>query len=95
MWSRHDQMNSAEMNGEYAVLQSFLIMKSGSKMFFDIGANKGEWSIKALEISKQLGVNIQIYLFEPALDSFTRLKKIMLDTHVNINKAALSSHTKV
>jgi FkbM family methyltransferase len=90
-WSRHDQINRPEVNGEYALLKSFLKKKSGGILLFDIGANKGEWSIKALEVSKQLGVNIQIHLFEPAADSFTRLKKIMLDTHVHLNKVALSN----
>ncbi|SHM51644.1 methyltransferase, FkbM family [Mucilaginibacter sp. OK098] len=79
---------SPDINGEYLVL-NFLMPTCNS--YFDVGANKGNWSSYILENS---GNNLtSIYLYEPGNSAFSIISDRFKDlSNVQITKIALSDH---
>jgi FkbM family methyltransferase len=79
MKGRADTINIMSTNGEkyiqYCVLKN-LIDIDEKIIFFDIGANIGNWTISAMDIADKLGVikNLEIHLFEPVFSTFITLQ---------------------
>jgi FkbM family methyltransferase len=83
-------------NGEYQLLDYFMKISTNKDLtIFDIGGNKGEWTIAALESSKRYGVKASIHIFEPANDSFSLLQHKFEVQGVKLNKMAVSNSNSV
>lgn len=91
MASRGEQANKPESNGEYALLREAINRSPNGATLFDIGANRGEWTLKSLELGKQLNVNLCVHLFEPAKDSFAHLENVFQNESVHLNNVAISN----
>ncbi len=99
--ARRDLVNNPHVNGEYA-LQTWVIdacARVGEKdaVFFDVGANLGEWSLSIAEkLSGSSLLRGRIVAFEPAPAQWStltkRLGQIGDTVHVACHKEALS-HT--
>ncbi|MCE1164098.1 MAG: FkbM family methyltransferase [Bacteroidetes bacterium] len=64
------------------------VMREG-EIFFDIGANLGQYAIK---LSKLFSGGVKIYLFEPYRDNYLRLEKYFTDLiNVRVENAAVSN----
>lgn len=90
--ARGDQANRPETNGEYWLLDQFLGHSAGDLVFFDVGANKGEWTLRALEVAARRTLNLSVHAFEPCTETRALLTR-RLSSHgkVEINANALSS----
>lgn len=66
MYARGDRVNNPLVNGEYWLLEQVLNVLSPSRILLDVGANKGNWTAKSLELS-QTSNEIHIHAFEPSL----------------------------
>ena len=57
--------NDPRTNGEYWLLERVLKKASGPQVLLDVGANKGNWTARAVELSA--GANsIHVHAFEPS-----------------------------
>jgi len=65
-YARGDGLNYPRVNGEYWLLEQVLKLPSPSHILFDVGSNKGEWTAKALELSRASN-ETHIHAFEPSL----------------------------
>jgi len=101
MISRGDLSNNIDTNGEVLIQSSVIsALNSANKkgediVFFDVGANVGDWSIALLEQLKRFDNKnrIKIYAFEPVPATAEVLRKNLekRDVFVQIEKMALSS----
>lgn len=75
---RHLGENDSNMtrNGEGRVQQSLM---PAANVVFDVGANRGEWSLAALSVNPAL----ELHCFEPAPEAFQRLKSAVPSAHLN------------
>lgn len=66
--ARREVVNQPHRNGEWWLLRRVIQTSTGdgSLVFLDIGANKGEWSARALQVAAQHGKSCEIHAFEPA-----------------------------
>jgi FkbM family methyltransferase len=64
--ARGDFLNRPETNGEYWLLDRFLESAGGGAVFLDVGANVGDWTLRALESASRAGVSIRVHAFEPS-----------------------------
>lgn len=69
-WARGDLTNDPEVNGEYWLLERVLASCEDGATLMDVGANQGNWSVKALELASAHQKNVALYAFEPS--SITR-----------------------
>ena len=91
-WGREEQHNSPETNGEYCLLAEVVRLSSPHTHFMDIGANKGDWTIKALELSARAGKSVNLHAFEPCTGTRQMLEARLPDgANVRINALAMSS----
>lgn len=85
-----------QRNGEEGVLQKVRgMITSPSPVLFDVGANKGEFTRRILEVWK--GKDFQLYAFEPSLKTFELLQNSLpkdLNVHL-INLGIGEKHEKV
>ena len=65
--SRGDGQNDPHHNGEYWLLSQFLKPSSGTKVLLDVGANRGNWTARALEICGS--ETVHIHAFEPSMET--------------------------
>ena len=70
-WARREGPNDPRTNGEYRVVNETVgwLAKSACDqqiIFFDVGANHGDWSRHLIEESNTLGMNPLVHLFEPS-----------------------------
>lgn len=82
------------MNGEYELLEAALMsVQTEDIIAFDVGANLGNWTMKALDISERKGLKTLVHCFEPAAATkqllSSRLKGV---TAAEIVGVALSDH---
>lgn len=77
-----DNDNRAGRNGELLVMRALLPRAS---VVFDVGANIGEWTARALEVNP----NAEIHAFEPSLTTFARLQQ--RDFPPNVHRNALAA----
>lgn len=74
-------------NGEYALLKHVL---PNCSVFFDVGANKGEWT--SYIIAEKGQAPYKCVLFEPGANAFAQLKNIFNNNqHVELNNVAVSN----
>jgi len=76
--------NDPETNGEFFLMQTML---PRCKTVFDIGANVGHWTARALQINPAL----EIHCFEPSHTTFQRLLENHFPSNVTCNNFGLSS----
>lgn len=65
-WGRGDVANSPDINGEYWLLTHYLNGLHDPVVLLDVGANKGEWSLRALVNASVAAKSIQLHAFEPS-----------------------------
>jgi FkbM family methyltransferase len=79
MCARGDITNDMQRNGELmvqAVVVRSVATSGDLGMFFDVGANVGDWSQALLTACKEQGLsNFNIHLFEPAPSTMDTLKR--------------------
>ena len=98
MLARNDLTLSPKKNGEYW-LQEELIKSSiaidSNKVFFDIGANIGEWTNSAIEISENYSQQCFVHLFEPSSSTFSYLSaRYAKNSKVKLNHFAASDKSE-
>lgn len=64
-WARGDLSNNPETNGEYWLLNELVKVLPSQALLLDVGANKGEWSLRALSLIHHATRQASIYAFEP------------------------------
>ncbi|MFI5163018.1 MAG: FkbM family methyltransferase [Sphingobacteriales bacterium] len=75
-----------ELNGEHLILDNILPVCDS---FFDIGANKGDWS--GYILSKAKGSNFRIFLYEPGTVAFNiSLSRFKTFDNISVSNLALS-----
>jgi FkbM family methyltransferase len=65
MYARGDRQNNPRINGEYWLLAHVLKTSTGPGVLLDVGANKGNWTAQALELTSPSS-EIHIHSFEPS-----------------------------
>ncbi len=91
-FARNELPLGPQENGEYRLLNIFLEgCSKDSITIFDVGANKGEWTLTALAYLKKFNLNGFLHVFEPAEDSFRHLQHLFGSTPVKLNKLAVSN----
>lgn len=70
--ARAEWNGDPDANGEYALLDrcAALARHQGGSVIFDVGANVGEWTLRAARAS---GAGVEIHAFEPARETFAVL----------------------
>lgn len=94
LWGRAEQRNAPDINGEYKLLEAALMsVPTNDIVIFDVGANLGNWTIKALDVSARKGLKTLVHCFEPAAAT-QQLLKVRLEslTNAKIVGVALSDH---
>jgi FkbM family methyltransferase len=93
--ARLERENSPLTNGEYWLIER-MVEQEGlvNPVLFDIGANVGEWTARALSILDRSGsVGCQIYAFEPTPTTAEHLAaRFRSHNSVTVERTALSSH---
>ena len=71
--ARGENNDDAESNGEYALLDRLSCQTNNNAVLFDVGANKGEWIMRAYP---KFGLQSSFFAFEPvaATHSFLQTK---------------------
>src|SRR4051794_3594267 len=64
-YARGESANDPHTNGEYLLLRHILESGEGADILLDIGANRGDWTAKALQIA-QATRRIHVHAFEPS-----------------------------
>jgi FkbM family methyltransferase len=86
-----------EQNGEKVFIDNLLnLLKAknggGRITVFDIGANIGEYSEMIKKKTNQIGLNIDLHLFEPTKSCFSIItEKFFKDTNITLNNFGLSN----
>ncbi|NMC39559.1 MAG: FkbM family methyltransferase [Bacteroidales bacterium] len=84
MKARHETGTVMKSNGELRIQKEFLHKLSTEKgriVIFDIGANKGNWTMSLLDlISSKVHYDLEIHAFEPIYDTYTTLIR-NIDVH--------------
>lgn len=91
-WARGDLPNDPNSNGEYWLLERLLQGMDSGGVLLDVGANKGDWSLRALEIAERTRKEVRLSSFEPC--SATReilTARLPLSAHVEVFPFALSN----
>lgn len=65
-YARGDGKTDPCTNGEYWLLEHVLIASPGPQVVLDVGANKGDWTARALELADE-SKEIHVHAFEPSL----------------------------
>ncbi len=76
--------NDHKTNGELWIQKKAI--DSGFKIFFDVGANKGEWSKNLFSLSP----NIEVYAFDPNPDVFFKLDELSNISNLTASQLALA-----
>lgn len=89
--ARADVVNEMEINGEKKVqccVLKNLVNEDEKIVFFDVGANVGDWTLSTLDQAARLGVEkqLEIHSFEPVLSTFQTLQRRINEVHGS-NKA--------
>lgn len=100
-YARGDGLNDPSSNGEYWLLQHALSTATTHGVLLDVGANKGNWAAKALDVSSALLVP-NIHAFEPSEETrlmlaarFASNSEVMVEPYAvsnSIGEATFYSH---
>ena len=91
-WARGDLTNDPETNGEYWLLGEVVKASSAPLVLFDVGSNKGEWTLRALSSAQRTGKQAAIGAFEPCAATRSILEaRVAGNANVEVYAAALSS----
>jgi FkbM family methyltransferase len=66
MGARLEGRNDPETNGEYRLLSDVVASAAEGGVLLDVGANRGEWTARALRFARHAGQTLRVYPFEPA-----------------------------
>src|SRR6266550_3220031 len=90
--ARGDYPNRPETNGEYWLLDQVLGGTSREVVAIDVGANEGDWALRAIDLASRHRVTIRLYAFEPAAQTRAVLTRRLSEHQtVSIYDHALSS----
>jgi FkbM family methyltransferase len=90
-YARGESANDPHTNGEYLLLRHILESGEGADILLDIGANRGDWTAKALQIA-QATRRIHVHAFEPSTATRASLStRFTGDPAVTVHALALSS----
>ena len=90
--ARGECVNDPEGNGEYWLLEKVVSNSISGDVFFDVGANKGEWTAKALVIAERSKLSITLLPFEPSPSTRVLLNnRFEQSSEVAVQSCALSS----
>lgn len=91
--ARGDSQNDPGTNGEYWLLRHVLTLPATTKVLLDVGANKGNWSAKAIEMAGATQA-LNIHAFEPSQATRLMLAARFPDSNaVTVQPYALSDST--
>jgi FkbM family methyltransferase len=91
-YARGDLPNQPDTNGEYWLLGEFVGRSKDALVLIDVGANKGDWTLQALEIAARRNSGISVYAFEPCASTRALLsQRLSCYEGVRISGNALSS----
>lgn len=91
-WGRSDAPNRPQTNGEYWLLEQYFASGSGATVVVDVGANRGEWSRRALDAAKAESRALCLYAFEPSGSTREILESVLTTySEVEVLPLALSS----
>lgn len=92
--ARLDLPNAMSTNGEQDIQAVVVAHAVSGDVVFDVGANKGEWSMALLQAAEVAGVDVEIHAFEPVPSTSTvlarQLSKSVKEGKVKIHRQALS-----
>lgn len=93
-WGRRESHNSPDRNGEYALLTRALQSSDGPMTLLDIGANRGEWSRRAVSLARSGSKALVVHAFEPHSGTRTMLEKaVAAMPEIRVEPLALSNET--
>lgn len=92
-WARRETANDPRLNGEHWLID--LVAEhapAGPLAFVDVGANAGDWTGHALDLSRRRKRSCRAYACEPTPDAFAGLaSRFATDDAVVTSRTALSS----
>lgn len=93
--ARGDVAADPKSNGEYFLLRKlFSILPPQTYLMVDVGANKGEWTLRAIEEATKNNSMLRLHLFEPARDSYALLRqKFDNKNEVTVNRLAVAERS--
>jgi FkbM family methyltransferase len=66
-WGRGDVTNDPAVNGECWLRANFIALSDGPLVLFDVGANRGDWSVQAIDEVRARGERaLELHAFEPS-----------------------------
>lgn len=65
-WAREDLANNPLRNGEYWLIDRVVETCESKSLFVDVGANVGDWSMRALDASDAAQRGLRVVAFEPS-----------------------------
>jgi FkbM family methyltransferase len=92
--ARGDLLNNPESNGEYWLLEQAIENGKGRTVLFDVGANRGDWTVHATEAASRSQQNVAVTAFEPCSETRELLRQRLSGIEaVTISNLALSRKT--
>lgn len=90
-WARGDLQNDPSRNGEYWLLEKAINDSDMQLVLFDVGANKGDWSVRALSLAKKFDKQPTLFAFEPCGETRAILKgRLPAGLNVIVSPCALA-----
>ena len=91
-WARRESQNSPEANGEFGLLSRVLAQAGGEVVLLDVGANRGEWSCKAISLARANRMDLRVHAFEPLSGTRALLGKAVVELpEIRIESVAMSN----
>jgi FkbM family methyltransferase len=96
-WARQEASSGPETNGEYWLLEQVIELNTSKvPIFFDIGANKGNWSDRAVALYGRERISGRVHAFEPASETYAYLiERFKTNNGISLNKVALSDQAGI
>jgi len=90
--ARGELANDPRRNGEYWLLDRVVTSASAGGALIDVGANVGEWTVRALSAMGSRRDRFRIHAFEPCAETFALLRnRLACEKAVHLHAMAVSS----
>lgn len=90
--ARGDYPNGPKTNGEYWLQDQIIGPRNGEVVVIDVGANEGDWALRAVELASRGNVKLSLFAFEPCAETRAVLsQRLAQHQGVNIVDRAVSS----
>ena len=91
-WGRLDSRNDPAINGEYDLLEQVMALARRPIVLLDVGANRGEWTRRAVSLARARNLELTVHAFEPLSGTRALLEQAVRSLpEVKVEAVALSN----